>query len=474
MFRAALEHSAAGGRALRWAPPPPRLPHIAARLRARYGECDAKRKSPVERAALLQRLRQVKFDWERVERPDRLAVAWVLWEGPDPPAEHGEFLRAFLRWLETPWRRVQASRVAGAWAVAFDPDSNSIRAVGAWLAIRASRLLQPWARLADRLDLFSPERGPIALAEVFLAADAPKAAGLADLGLPESVARGGLMLEALGAAADLVRHLAATSPRLAARLIEMSMHERDFHPDARPGITAARRLSIRVRLADALLLAWHGGVPPIEVKQLIVDHLLRHYRDPRAADEKWRGIDPSATAVMCDWLKETTLAAFFRIVGQHHGADPQEAQARQDFWISCVDHIDDAWLIAGRRAAAAADGKGLGCGRLVGCRADDCALLLKVNGSTVIETSRLGDQRIWRAGNPFAPVLDRHPGHSYSPGSLAAGADFSFGYSRGDGGPWQQQFGNFIEQHTGVAAAWRPKSATPSPTPLRYRASRDR
>jgi hypothetical protein len=449
-LRDALERSALSGHALRWAPLAPRLPGIAARLVARYGDEDARRLPAADRALLLQRLRQAGFDWDRIDGRDRLAVAWVLWDGADPPAGHAAFLAGFLRWLECPWRRVQASRVAAAWAAAFDPQSNSIRAVGDWLASHASRLLQPWTGLAARFELFAPERGPAKLAEAFLADDTTAGAFCKELRLPDSAAGGGLMFEVLDVAADLARSRLAAEPHLAARLIDLSLRGGNFRPDATPGIMPARRRTIRARLAEALLLPWQAAAPPPEAKASVVDHLLRRYRDPRPGGGAWRDIDPAAAAIMGDWLKETTIATFFGLAGRQRGADPQPAQARQEFWISRSDRIDDAWLIAGRQGAAAAEAKGLGYGRLVGCPPDGCALLLKINGSTVIEMPRLGDQRVWRPGNPLAPPLDRCTDHAYSPASLAAGADFAFGYSRGDGGAWQLQFNAFIERGTGI------------------------
>ena len=116
---------------LHFAPPPTGELHaVVKRLIERYGSGDTPRKSDSELDALLRRLRKTHYQWESVSPSDRLDIAWVLWRGADPPAEQGCFLHAFLNWVETPWRRVQARRLASAWAVAFDPERSSIRLVG--------------------------------------------------------------------------------------------------------------------------------------------------------------------------------------------------------------------------------------------------------------------------------------------------------------------------------------------------------
>ena len=130
MLRAALASTRAAGFPIVFAPAPAKAPDIARLLVERYGESAEPRKSAHALQALLRRLRLARYDWDKVTPADRLDVAWVLWEGPTPPAEHEDFLRRFLNWVELPWRRLQASRLAVSWAAALDPDLKSIRVVG--------------------------------------------------------------------------------------------------------------------------------------------------------------------------------------------------------------------------------------------------------------------------------------------------------------------------------------------------------
>src|SRR5579863_4501510 len=201
MFRDTLAQSHRNGDPLRFAPPPPLLAEVAELVIERHGDGDGPPKSPAELNALLERLRLAGFDWDNIRAADRFDVAWVLWHGADPPGEHAAFLAAFLRWVETPWRRFQAVRLAASWAEAFDPRLKSMRVVADWLAAHATLLLDPWPALAEELEIFSLARAPVSLAKYLLAADAAEPACVARLGLTGRTEAAGLRLEALGAAA---------------------------------------------------------------------------------------------------------------------------------------------------------------------------------------------------------------------------------------------------------------------------------
>lgn len=449
IFRDTLERSLRSRPALRFAPPPPVLSDVAGLLLERHGEGDGPRKSPAELAALLERLRLARFDWDNIRAADRFDVAFVLWDGPEPPAEHEAFLTAFLHWVETPWRRFQTRRIAASWVDGFDPRLKSIRIVGAWLAARASRLLEPWPRLAEEFDIFSVERAPMKLAAIFLAADESEPACFDRLGLAAHTGAAGLRLEALGAAAALVQSWLARRPRLAARLAELSLHQPAFQLGAATESRWGRVRSIRVKLAEALLLPWQHEDPAEELKEQILLYLLHHYEDPWLPDTIWGDMRPLAANIMRHWLKEKAILSFFRRAGCKPADHRTQAQLRQEFWLSHIDRIDDAWLVGGPQSFASLGVPELAYGRLVGCRPDHCALLLKIGGMTIVETSDAGNERVWLAGNALAPPLYHERSRSYCPAMLTTGADFSSGYSCHDGGNWLERLHSFIERHTG-------------------------
>jgi len=452
-LRAVLQHSRCAPVPLRFAPPRrAKLPEVADQLLRRYGAGDAPRKSAAELDALLRRLRKADYVWENVHPRDRLTVAWVLWRGPEPPAEKRSFLSAFLKWVETPWRRVQARHLASAWAAAFDPQLASTRLVGEWLAARASQLSDPWSRLAAEFDVFSIEHGPARLATEFLASTESEKSFLDRLRLTGPAAAGGLMLETLGAAASSVEVSLERAPRLALRLIELCCHEGAFRPAAMAKAAPRRALSVGLKICEALLLPWQQAEPPEEVRRQILDHLLAHYGDARISDAIWEDLRPPARKIMRGWLKRRTIETFFQMVGETNPGDRGRRQASQRFWTAYQDHVEDAWLLAGPLHFASLKTKrAIGHGRLAGCRSGDSALLLRIRGMTIAETSKFDSCQAWLAHSGFAPSLYCDGTKPYWLAALATGADFSPVYARNGSSSWQDRMHDFIEYHTGLS-----------------------
>jgi hypothetical protein len=433
---------------LRFVPPAAQSPDIADLLVGRYGGGAGSRKSANALQALLRRLRLAQYDWEKVAAADRLDVAWVLWEGPAPPAEHEAFLRGFLHWIETPPRRLQMARLAASWAAAFDPELQSIRVAGEWLVRHAALLPEPWPLLAEEFEIFSVEKGPAALAETFLSVEESAACFFQRLRLPARAAAGGLALEALVAAAASVERRLEREPRLAQRLCDLSLLGTALRPDIATGRARRRTGAIRLALAEALLLPWQRQAPPPQVKARILAYLLRHYGDARVAREHWTGMRVPAAAIMCRWLTEETVADYFRLAGQAKSANRERLSARKEFWMSRLGQIDDAWLLAGRQSIAALGPDQPAHGVLAGYRPDQTALLLRVSGMTVLESSHEASESIWLAGNRLAPPLYCGEGEPYWPAALVGGADFSSAFGKGKGS-WQERLARFIGDGAG-------------------------
>jgi hypothetical protein len=451
-FRAALQNARRAPVPLHFAPPRgAKLPQVVDQLLRRYGAGDAPRKSAAELDALLRRLQKADCKWESVSPRDRLNVAWVLWRGSEPPAEKRSFLSAFLDWVETPWRRVQARHLASAWAAAFDPSLASIRLVGEWLSARASRLSDPWSRLAREFDVFSTEHGPMRLAKEFLASTENEKGFLDRLRLSGPAAAGGLMLETLGVAASLVEASLERAPRLAARLIDLCFHEGAFRPAAMAKTAPRRAGSVRLKICEALLLPWQHVEPPEEARGQILDHLLANYGDARVNDAVWGDLRPPARKIMRAWLNRRTIETFFRMVGETAPANRGRFRASQRFWTAYRDHIDDAWLLAGPLHFASLKTKAtIGRGRLAGCRSGDSALLLRIRGITIAETSNFDSCQAWLAHSDFAPPLYCDRTKPYWLAALTNGADFSPIYARNGNGSWQDGMHDFIECQTGI------------------------
>jgi hypothetical protein len=445
MLRAALAEFGDADIAPHFAAPPTKAFDAARRLIELYGNGEGPRQSADALAALLARLRRLRFDWERVDVADRLNVAWVLWEGLHPPAEHEAFLCGFLGWLEAPHRRRQAARLAIVWTAAFDPKLASIRVAGDWLAAHKTWLPDPWPRLACDFDIFSSETAARSLADAFLASDETAAQFFARLRLPIRAVRGGLALEILAAAAANIERRLPREPHLASRLCDLAVQDQTLRPDAAMKRAPERAGALRSLLAEALLSPWELKAPPPDVKAATIAFLLRHYDDPRIASRRWARLRCSAVAVMHRWLTEAAVADYFQLAARVKSADkPQRAERRQ-FWMDRLAQIDDAWLLTSPSAKAVLPDQPAH-GRLGGCRPDHVALLLRVGDIIVLEASDATSETAWLAGNPFAPRLFRAADEIYWLGALTRSPDYSSAFGHQDGGTWQQRLAAFLDQ----------------------------
>jgi hypothetical protein len=443
-LRDALEIAAGPGATPRFAPPGKAgLADIVRSLIARYGSSEEPRRSAAQLAALLRRLHDAKFDWNGVSPRDRLDVAWVLWSGEQKPAEQPEFLRNFLAWVAQPWRRVQARRLAIAWAEAADPELACIRMVGEFLAARAALLGPPWSDLATEFGIFSLTQGPARLAEAYLAAAEGAESFLTRIALDGRAAAGGLLLETLSVAAERVEAGLAKEPHLAAALASLSLHRGVFRPAALARAIPARAGPVSLAIAEALLLPWQDSEPSATVKTHITDYLLRHYGDARVQEAIWAKLRPPCRDIMRRWLTSKTIDSFFLLSGD--GAEVHK------FWTAYGEHVDDAWLLAGSAGAARLKETRLGHGRVAGCRPDFCVLLLGIRGLTIARTNSDAAWHAWLPHNNLAPPLYGGRTQPCYPASLSNGADFTPGFGRHDDGLWQDRLHDFIKTHTGVS-----------------------
>ena len=452
MLREALNQSLRSEPALPFTAPQDMLGPLAKLLVELHGDGGEPRRSARELAALVQRLRLARFEWDNIATADRLDIAWVLWDRPEPPAEHAEFLNAYLDWIDQPWRRIQACRVAAAWAASFDPRLPSIARVGKWLAARAERLLPPWPALAQAFEVFAVPQAPGNIAKAFLASEESDAQFCERWKLSGRVASGGLMLEALGEAAACAETQLARRPALAERLIALALHENGFRPSQAAAFSGRAR-AIALKLAETLLLPWQETSPPETLKRKILQFLLDHYGDARVKTALWEKMRPQALRVMRRWLSEATIEGFFGLAAAAERDAPEQLRLRRRFWLSYLGRIEDALVVGGSEAIARLGLSHLGHGRLIGAKPDHAALILRIGGLTIVETSHSSREHLWLPGNELAPRI-RHRGNEfYLPAGLSTGADFSSAFSRDEEDDWQGRLADFIARHASPASA---------------------
>jgi hypothetical protein len=130
---------------------------------------------------------------------------------------------------------------------------------------------------------------------------------------------------------------------------------------------------------------------------------------------------------MRQWLTRESVAAYFRLARQARAADAQRLREREKFWSSNFPSVDDAWLLTASGSRPGMAIERLARGRLGGCLPNQVAVLLKIRGLTVLESSHDQSEIVWLEGNPLAPRLFQND-QIYWLGSLASGADFSSGF----------------------------------------------
>jgi hypothetical protein len=205
---------------------------------------------------------------------------------------------------------------------------------------------------------------------------------------------------------------------------------------------AARRADLQTQLAEALLLPWQAEAPAPGIKAPLMAFLLRQYGDLRVAPARWRLVHRSAAAVMHRWLTEESVAAYFALAHRSKSVERTRLLERQEFWMSRLDTIDGAWLLAARQPSTADQ---IAHGRLGG-RSDQVGLLLRIGNLTVLEIAHESSERIWFKGNPLAPQLYRQADHVYWPGSLAQGVDFSSAFGAEGSLDWQGRVAEFLDR----------------------------
>ena len=439
---------------LRFEPPPnPQLPVAVEEIVRKHGDDGTIKANPRDLDALLFRLQGMRFDWLRVSPRDRLNVAWVLWAEPTVPAEHAAFLDGFLRWIGNPFSRIQAARLSSSWSEAFDPDRPSVRTVAAWLNARVSMLPEPWRSLGTHFKLFSPEPevAPGLLADAFLETDEPEQEFFDRIHLRGRAAAGGLALEVLIDAAKKVEERLPERERLAGRIIELSMHQGTFRPKGMSNDASGRSRRAQLGFAEALLLPWSRRDPADRTKAIIIEHLLRHYRDARLHPAVWEEMRPPARDTMRRWLSAETIDAFFRLMNDMHIENPGHWRRRRKFWMAYLDHIDHAWLVAGSQGAELARRGELAFGRLSGARGDHCVLMLTIKGMTIVDWNHAGSVRMWPPGDPAAPALyGGTDGNRYLRTDLVAPTKLEFRHTGNDQGRWQDKLHDEIRKWTGI------------------------
>lgn len=205
-----------------------------------------------------------------------------------------------------------------------------------------------------------------------------------------------------------------------------------------------------------------------------VGHIIEsNFGDPISAKDKWPSVPNdlggAAARDKClqtvhQWGVFRAITLFFNII--ERVVDPEYRHhfpARRKFWLGYFNSgdITDAWVILGSKAQYEisqlktdpdSDYAALKYGRLIDARSDQCALLMRLGKTTIMEFSHSGRARMW-GEKDFAeswgskiPVLRQH---SYSAHRLRAPCPEAQMFRHY--GPWQRRVTSCISALSGKA-----------------------
>ena len=187
--------------------------------------------------------------------------------------------------------------------------------------------------------------------------------------------------------------------------------------------------SVRMVAMVGLIMGANHRSPGEEEVQNIARLIGETFDDPIIRRDRWPSVPNSlggmqtreqCIAIVKKWQAFRSINLFFNIIeavvdSEHKHQFP----VRKQFWLNYFDRgiVTDAWVCLGTKAAeemervireTGRDYAGLKWGKLRGGPSDQCALLLQLGDTTVMEFSHNGRARIWGAGDRYAIIPKLH------------------------------------------------------------------
>lgn len=208
---------------------------------------------------------------------------------------------------------------------------------------------------------------------------------------------------------------------------------------------------LKCEFIETMLVSADSGEVRGELREKLLNEMLRLLGDPRIASTGWHGIDDQAQSIVRKWLVGATLKGFFELIRTH--AYDTHWSYREAFWGYYHKHglIVDAWCALGRSASTLAlKDKSGAFARHAFLDCSDktkSALLLRIGNLIVVEFSHSGACRVWNRGTRGAPVLYRP---KYHEAVLWKAPDEGRVVHQGsDVGRWQSTLSSLIAGHIG-------------------------
>lgn len=326
---------------------------------------------------------------EVASRKDLRHAPWCIFATRTPLAADSRRLDELLRQIAALGRPRPFRALAAAYLHYFDPASNPVRVVAAFLVRHIEHLGEPWTSAHRAAALFTPATGTEQLAKVALTAGRTPDAVFRELGFPDPT-----ML------ADFRKHTFFRGLEVIAKGDNADPLKRlDLVRDWASANGKPRYEEARARVANALLLPFGETTPAQDMRDRYLAVVLPILGDPRISPGKWVGCE-NAEKIVRRWLTEASLRQFFEVVDKV--ATPEHWIYRRAFWSGLHDrgYIGEAWVVFDGYGASEARrifGKEISFGVFEGggVQQGHSTLLLRIGSLVVAEWSHNGKCRIW-------------------------------------------------------------------------------
>jgi hypothetical protein len=429
--------------------PLPATAVLAERLGALMVEDAVKHPSGDDLGAISRRIDAALARGEQVSRKDLRHAPWCIFATRTPLAADSRRLDELLCQIAALGRPRPFRALAAAYLHYFDPVSNPIRIVAAFLVMHIEHLGEPWASAHRAAALFIPAKGAEELAKMALAWRCTPDAVFRKLGFLDPTKLEGLRKHAFFRGLEEIAKGDNADP-----LKRLGLVLDWASDDGRPRYEEAR-----ARVANALLLPFGETTPAQHMRDRYLAVVLPILGDPRTSPGKWVGCE-KAEKIVRRWLTEASLRQFFEVVDKV--AAPEHWIYRRAFWNALHErgYVSEAWVVFDGHGAGEAKrifGKDISFGVFEGggVQPGHSTLLLRIGSLVVAEWSHNGKCRIWDedSGIPAprlfqknydASDLRREYAQSGSSGQGIFSHHGSLSYS------WQRNIAAFLKQRRNI------------------------
>lgn len=242
-----------------------------------------------------------------------------------------QIIRFAFEELEATTQATFLNAMVSIYLFSFQPKAEHSRNLGRKIAKKSELLNGKWRAIKEAYPrIFEADDGHLEIATSMVKMDEPwltlKAQGFPNPHAP------GLMDHVHDAYLDNIRENLKTEDQI-------NLLFKWLNPE--PG---KRKQSGSVNVIEAVLGHWLQRTPSDELRQIITEHLINQYNDPRTSQVKWTGVTEELMNVIFSWLTREDLRFFISVVDATQ-RDPQW-QPRKKFWLRLFDEglIEQAWV----------------------------------------------------------------------------------------------------------------------------------